>query len=75
MSKLEEVIKLIVQQENEILTNRYRDHQLSGNLRQFRELHIENDWLLVYRIDNNLVELELTATGKHNEVFRNASNY
>lgn len=28
-----------------------RDHQLQGKLRQWRELHVEGDWLLVYRKD------------------------
>jgi len=29
----------------------FRDHQLQGKLRQCRELHVEEDWLLVYRKD------------------------
>lgn len=28
-----------------------RDHQLQGKLRQYRELHIEADWLLMYHKD------------------------
>lgn len=26
-----------------------RDHQLLGKLREYRELHISHDWLLVYK--------------------------
>jgi mRNA interferase YafQ len=29
----------------------FRDHQLSGKLRLYREMHIEHDWLLVYKKD------------------------
>ena len=28
----------------------YCDHQLKGNLSDFRECHIETDWLLIYQI-------------------------
>ena len=31
------------------LDAKYRDHNLTGNYRGFRECHIEPDWLLVYR--------------------------
>lgn len=33
------------------LPSSLRDHQLSGRLRDFRELHVEHDWLLVYQRD------------------------
>lgn len=33
-----------------------RDHQLQGKLRQYRELHVEADWLLMYQKDGkNLI--------------------
>lgn len=75
MSKLEAVLELLLQRDIETLVNQYKDHQLSGKLKEFRELHIESDWLLIYRMDNSVLELCLIATGKHDEVFRNASNY
>lgn len=75
MSKFDVVLELLIQRETEILVNQYKDHQLSGNLKEFRELHIETDWLLVYRIYNDRLELYLIATGKHDDVFRRASNY
>lgn len=45
-----------------LLSGRYRDHQLKGNLREFRELHIQGDWLLVYRVNGNQVILARTGT-------------
>ena len=32
------------------LESKYRDHQLSGNISDFKECHIEPDWLLIYRV-------------------------
>lgn len=46
----------------------YRDHQFSGNLSDFRECHIEPDWLLIYQIDNNILTLTATETGTHSDL-------
>lgn len=46
----------------------YRDHQLSGNLADFRECHIEPDWLLIYQIDNDILTLTATETGTHSDL-------
>ena len=51
----------------EPLTERYRDHALIGNWRGFRECHIQPDWLLIYRIEGD--ELQLARTGSHAELF------
>lgn len=47
----------------------YRDHSLTGNLRDFRECHIEPDWLLVYQIHEDILILSATATGSHTDLF------
>ena len=44
-----------------------RDHNLSGNYSKYRECHIEPDWLLIYRQENN--ELLLYRTGTHADLF------
>jgi mRNA interferase YafQ len=51
-----------------MLITHYRDHALTGNLQGYRELHIDSDWLLVYRIENNTLTLILVATGSHDEL-------
>ncbi len=51
------------------LDDKYRDHNLTGNYRGFRECHIEPDWLLVYRIDNDELALFLFRTGTHADLF------
>ena len=44
-----------------------RDYNLSGNYSKYRECHIEPDWLLIYRQENN--ELLLYRTGTHADLF------
>lgn len=51
------------------LDMKYRDHNLSGNYSGFRECHIEPDWLLVYRVDDDELELFLFRTGTHSDLF------
>ena len=51
------------------LSKSANDHQLSGNMSDFRECHIEPDWLLVYRLENNELILIATETGTHSDLF------
>lgn len=43
------------------------DHPLKGKWRKHRELHIEPDWLLIYRITEEY--LILARTGSHSDLF------
>lgn len=69
MFKLKQVIQLIIDRETEILRVQYKDHLLKGQWRGYLELHIENDWLLIYKIDNNNLILTLFRTGSHDDLF------
>ena len=51
------------------LPKKYADHCLSGDFSQCREYHIQPDWLLVYRIDDDILTLTLMDTGTHAELF------
>ena len=51
------------------LDEKYRDHNLEGNWKGFRECHINPDWLLIYQIDNNDLILTLARTGTHSNLF------
>ena len=53
----------------ETLPERHRDHELTGDWVGHRECHIEPDWLLVYRIDGNVLVLTLARTGTHSDIF------
>lgn len=64
--KLEKVITYIALAKP--LPEKYHNHQLSGNYAGCFECHIEPDWLLIYRIDNNVLILYLLRTGSHSEL-------
>lgn len=51
------------------LEEKYRDHGLTGNYKGFRECHVEADWLLVYRVNQDALELFLFRTGTHADLF------
>ena len=53
----------------ESLPEKNRDHALSGNWNGHRECHILPDWLLVYRIENDVLVLTLARTGTHSDLF------
>ena len=47
----------------------YRDHALTGNLKQYRECHLAPDILLIYQIDTDVLILTLVNIGKHSQLF------
>ena len=51
------------------LAERNSDHALGGNWVGHRECHILPDWLLIYRIDGDVLVLTLTRTGTHSDLF------
>ena len=51
------------------LPERNRDHALTSDYIGFRECHIRPDWLLVYRVDGDALELFLFRTGTHTDLF------
>jgi mRNA interferase YafQ len=63
--KLRSVITLLI--EELPLAERLRDHSLVGNWRGRRECHIEPDWLLIYKLEDNGIIFE--RTGTHADLF------
>lgn len=53
----------------EQLSEKNRDHNLSGNFSGCRECHITPDWLLIYEIKEDELLLCLTRTGTHSDLF------
>jgi len=51
------------------LPEKYRDHALKGNYKGFRECHILPDWLLIYKIESDILTLTLTRTGSHSDLY------
>lgn len=64
---LDEVITKLAHCEQ--LPEKCKDHALSGNWIGHRECHIQPDWLLIYRVENDLLVLTLTRTGTHSDLF------
>ncbi|MCL1820950.1 MAG: type II toxin-antitoxin system YafQ family toxin [Oscillospiraceae bacterium] len=53
------------------LPRNWKDHQLKGNMKKFRECHIggAGDWLLVYEKRKTDMILYLIGTGSHADLF------
>ncbi len=51
------------------LEEKYRDHKLQGNMKDFRECHIAPDILLIYKIEKEELILLLFNIGSHGELF------
>ena len=70
---LDEFIRVLsLLQNGETLPEKYKDHPLqpSKEFKDCRELHIEPDWLLVYKYSNENLILYLVRTGSHSDLFR-----
>jgi mRNA interferase YafQ len=67
MNQIETVIILLA--EGKILEPKHKDHALKGNYVGYRECHISPDWLLVYKIQDDILVLTLSRTGSHSDLF------
>jgi mRNA interferase YafQ len=68
--EIKTVIVLLANDEH--LPPKYRDHALSGNFTNFRDCHIQPDWLLIYQkqdSEDGQGILRLEATGTHSDLF------
>ena len=64
---LEEVIAMLAM--GETLPDKHKDTALTGNWVGHRECHILPDWLLIYRIEDEVLVLTLARTGTHSDLF------
>jgi len=65
--QLKKVVTLLAY--GKALPEEYKDHSLSGKYAGYRECHIKPDWLLVYKIIENVLILSLYRTGTHSDLF------
>ena len=63
----EEVLMFL--REQKPLPEKYSDHSLKGDYMGHRECHISPDWLLIYKVENDILTLSLTRTGTHSDLF------
>ncbi|MBS9775992.1 MAG: type II toxin-antitoxin system YafQ family toxin [Fusobacterium sp.] len=68
IKKLEKIITKLMNEEK--LETKYKDHELIGNYKNYRECHIESDWLLIYKIIDDVLVLTLSRTGTHSDLFK-----
>ena len=67
ITKLKKVISMLA--DGEKLPQKYSDHALKGIFSGYRECHIEPDWLLIYKISEDVLVLSLYRTGSHSDLF------
>lgn len=67
--KMSDVISILANEQP--LPLKYKDHPLknSKHYNNVRECHIEPDWLLIYKIVDKTLVLELVRTGTHSDLF------
>lgn len=65
IEKFTAVVNLLVKEEP--LPPKMRDHKLKGDLKNYRECHIEPDWLLIYQ--KTAASIIFARTGTHADLF------
>ena len=64
---LDDIIRALSRGEK--LPEKNKDHELTGNWIGYRECHIQPDWLLIYRIEEDILVLTLVRAGSHSDLF------
>jgi mRNA interferase YafQ len=65
LAKLADILDILMASRS--LPAACRDHPLKGDWRGCLDCHIEPDWLLIYRVTED--EIELVRTGTHADLF------
>ncbi len=65
MKKLIDIMDKLCKEE--VLEQKHRDHNLTGNYVGCRECHVEPDWLLIY--SKTEVDIYFIRTGTHSDLF------
>ena len=65
-----EILKSIISslQNQEELEQKYKRHPLTGNMKDFESVHVKNDWLLIFKVNEKY--LNLLMLGKHSQVYK-----
>lgn len=67
IEKFTTVLKYLVNEKP--LPPENKDHKLSGEYVGYRECHLAPDWLLIYRVEREVLTLVLSRTGSHSDLF------
>ena len=61
----EDVVRLLLSKAP--IPAKYRNHPLKGKYTGFMDIHIAPDWILIYKIQGNILLLD--STGTHSDLF------
>ncbi len=67
MAILDNVVKKL--SHGQSLERKYKDHALKGEYKDYHECHVQPDWLLIYKIQDDILILTLIDTGTHSDLF------
>jgi mRNA interferase YafQ len=67
LTLFKEVVELLL--DGVPLPGKYRDHPLRVNRYGYRDCHIKDDWVLIYKLQKNVLTLILVETGTHADIF------
>lgn len=68
LSFLIEVMQKLIGEKN--LDPKYCDHPLKGKWSGFRNCHVQNDWVLIYKVDKREKIITFVRLGTHAELFK-----
>jgi mRNA interferase YafQ len=54
----------------EPLDPKYKDHPLKGKWVGCRDCHVQNDWVLIYRVNEKEKTIRFERIGSHSELFK-----
>lgn len=64
MQKMQYILSILAL--GETIPERYKDHPLKSNWKGYRDIHIEPDWILIYKLEGAVILL--AATGTHSDI-------
>ena len=67
LNRLDQVLDDLANYNSALLKRKYRKHQSKGRWSEYEELHVDADWLLVYKHDKNRMVLTLMTTGSNDQ--------
>jgi mRNA interferase YafQ len=68
MDELKKVMIMLA--EDQLLPQEKKDHNLAGNWSSYRECHIQPDFLLIYKKNDEDYSIRFERLGSHSELFR-----
>jgi len=61
--------RMISDLQNELeIDEKFKRHPLKGTMKGFESIHLKGDWLLIFKIDEEF--LNLLMLGKHTQVYK-----